>query len=316
MSPLADKQFLFVVGAPRSGTTWLHHMLMSHPDVAGLEAELTTFTYLGQWNSLYRTEKLHMDQGHWKQGAPLLYTEEEFAQGLHAMACDAYNRVLARKPHASHILDKHPGYARHLPLINKLFPNSKIIHIIRDGREVAVSMMSAKRRLGFGAGEIRGATAEWVRNIRMARAASSLFGNGRYMEVRYEELRERTEARLRDIFRFAGIDVPDDQIGRLAAANDIRVKQVSSGDKELNALRDRPGAIWKTKLSLEERWIMDRMAGDLLLDLCYAQPGWWATKRLDPLRMGLYRAKRRILNTVGSALHAWKKPLAEPITPQ
>ncbi|MCO6483499.1 MAG: sulfotransferase [Flavobacteriales bacterium] len=314
MAYLADKDFIFVVGAPRSGTTWLHQMLLEHPDVAGLESELTVFYYLGLLDKRYADEKYRLDNGHWRQGAPLLYTEEEFRESMRQMALDAYGRVLARKPEATHILDKHPGYAVQLPLINKLFPRCKVIHIIRDGREVVVSMMNTKRKVGFGAGEIKGATAEWFRNIREARANSKEFGPDRYMEVRYEELVAHTQAGLKDLFRFVGLDAPDPIAARIAAANDISVKQVSWGNKELNDLRDKPKAIWQTKLSLEERWVMDRMAGDLLKELGYWTPGWWALSSWDPLRIKLHFARKRILNTLGSAKHTWKTPMAKRLS--
>lgn len=314
MSRVDGKAFIFIVGAPRSGTTWLYRMLQTHSRVAAIQQELTVFTYLRFWDAHFHKEKQHIDNGDWRQGAPLLYTEDEFHQGMRTIAEDAYSRVLGQNPTATHIMDKHPAYAMALPLINKLFPRSKIIHIIRDGREVVVSMMSAKRRIGFGEEEIRGASRMWVRNIKEARRHSGLFGPERYMEVRYDELKHHTATSLVQLFDFAGLDNDLQLADGIAKANDIRVKQVSRGDKELNALRDKPDAIWKKKLSLEERWILDRMAGSLLSELGYAQPGWWKLHPMDPVKMQLRIARSRLLNTVGSAWHTWNQPFAEQLT--
>lgn len=313
MSPISDKQFIFVVGAPRSGTTWLHHMLAEHPDAIGLNEELTVFTYLHHLDHRFQSEKFHLDQGHWRQGAPLIYTEEEFYLKLRTIALDAYERVLRRKPEATHVLDKHPAYALRLPLVNRLFPNCRVIHIIRDGREVAVSMMSAKRRIGFGEGEIRGATRDWVQHIRGARASANELGKERYMEVRYEDLMKQPERILKEIYQFAGLSFPDHEVARIARENNIKTKQVSGGDTSLNSLRATPGAIWKTKLSLEERWAMERMAGDLLQELGYSQSDWWAVKKSDKIRMALFPVLRKVGNTLGSAKHTWRTPLFEKL---
>ncbi|MBK7248361.1 MAG: sulfotransferase [Flavobacteriales bacterium] len=315
MTTISDKQFLFVVGAPRSGTTWLHHMLAEHPDVASMEPELTVFSYLHLWEQRFQREKTRQEQGLWRQGAPLLYTEDEFYRGLRAIALDAYERLLKQGPAATHVLDKHPSYALHLPLINRLFPHCRVLHIIRDGREVAVSMMSAKKRIGFGFGEIRGASRNWATHVRAGMAGGDLLGPERYLEVRYEDLVARPGPVLQQVFRFAGLQLKDEDISRIARENALSKMQVSGGDTSLNALRKIPGAIWRTKLNLEERWTMDRMVGDLLQELGHARPGWWAFHPGHKARMALYPAMRRVLNTAGSVLTTWRTPVVKRLEP-
>ncbi len=315
MNNIGDKEFLFVVGAPRSGTTWLHHMLSEHPSIVGMDNELTVFSYLHLWEARFKREKSHSDQGHWKQGAPLLYSEEEFDQGLRIIAHDAYGRLFASHPEATHIIDKHPAYALRLPLICRLFPRCKVLHIIRDGREVAVSMISAKKRIGFGSGEIKGASRDWAQHVRAASASGVALGPGRYMEVRYEDLMARPGPLLKMIFEFAGLPLAANEIDRIARENSINNKQVSSGNAEVNTLRGIPDAIWKTKLSLEERWTMDRMVGDLLRSLGYAEPGWWAVRTGDKAKMALYPSWKKLMNVAGSAKHAWSTPVVIPVKP-
>ncbi len=314
IAAIEQKNLVFVVGSPRSGTTWLQQMMAAHPGTVALDSELTVFTYLRAWERRYQEEKHHMDQGHWSQGAPLLYNEEEFYEGLQGIGQHAYAKVLAKNPEASHILDKHPGYALFLPLIDRLFPNSKVIHIIRDGREVVVSMLSAQERIGFGAGDVKSATRDWVQHIREARAASHLFGAARYMEVRYEELMAEPEVGLMQLFRFAGLEADPGMIASITRENHINTRQVSQGDTSLNTMRHTPGAIWQNRLGLMDRWTMDGMAGDLLEEFGYAEPGWWKVDRWDGLRLPFLKAKKRVLNTVGAALHIWNKPLAKRIS--
>lgn len=314
MRGILDKEFLFVVGAPRSGTTWLHRMLSQHPDVAAMPHELTLFSsYLAPLAERFAQESRHRDLGDWEQGLPLLFSQQEFDHALARIAEETYARLLDRHPTASHILDKHPAYALHMPLIDKLLPKSRFLHIVRDGREVAVSMMSAKKRIGFGAAEIAGAAKAWATHVRAAQDMGRELGPDRYLEVTYEDLMERTHEVLSEIFRFAGLPLSGTAIADIAAEHAISKKQVSRGDASLNALRKTPGAIWRTKLSLVQRWTMDRMVGDLLLKLGYARPGWWMVHPGDGMRITVRQLVLRLRLTLRSGLHIWCTPLVKRV---
>ena len=304
---------ILVVGAPRSGTSWLHQMLAQHTAIAGLgDTELTLFSrYLAPWAHNFAQEKRDNDAGRWSQGLPVIYSTEEFEERLREFTRDVYERVHARKPEATHVIDKHPNYSNHLPLIDRLLPHCRVIHIIRDGREVVVSMMSARRRIGHSPGEVRSATREWHRCVTNARAYGAELGTDRYLEVRYEDLMRDRENQLRRTFDFCGVPTEDSFIAGLARSNDIQVKQVSGGDASLNALRATPSAIWKLKLSTAERWILDRMAGRLLRSLGYAQDGWWAVGPLDRLRMLPYGLFARIKRSAEALRTIWSTPVEE-----
>jgi hypothetical protein len=285
-------------------------MLAEHPSVASLNAELTLFSaYLANVVSRFLVEAGHHDRGDWSQGLPLLFTQEEFDSGIQKLTGMIYDRVLTTNPKASHILDKHPAYSLHIPLIDRILPNSRFIHIIRDGREVAISMVSAKKRIGFGAGTIPTASQDWATHVRRAMSEGFKLGPSRYLEVRYEELMERPESRLKQIFDFADLPMPEAEMRRVALEYGIDNKQVSSGDTSLNEIRKHPGAIWRTKLSLEERWIMDRLVGDLLFELGHAEPGWWAISTGDKARMALYPLRKKLMNAAGNAKHALYSPV-------
>ncbi|MCI1752570.1 MAG: sulfotransferase [Flavobacteriales bacterium] len=304
MSSIPDKQYVFVVGAPRSGTTWLHRMLAEHPSVASINAELTLFSsYLAPVVKRFKDETFHRDRGHWDQGLPMLFSQQEFDSAIRSVTGMTYARVLNKNPAASHILDKHPAYSLHIPLIDQLLPNSRFIHIIRDGREVVVSMMSAKRRLGFGEGDVRGASLDWANHIRQARAEGSKLGASRYMEVSYEALMETRGSLLKDVFDFAGLPLTDTEIGQIASKHAIDNQQVSGGDAALNKLRKIPGAIWRSKLTLQERWTLDELVGDLLFELEQARPGWWALNASERRTMTYRRLKIRARQSVRELLH-------------
>lgn len=307
------RTMVLVVGAPRSGTTWLHRMLAAHPQVAALpEEELTVISrYAATWLRNYRNEERDLREGRWRQGMPVIMTEAELDAHVQPVVDDVYARVLARNPAASHIVDKHPNYANHLPVADRYLPNCKVVHIIRDGREVAVSMMSANERLGHSPGEVRPAAKEWHRCITNAQAYGAQLGAQRYLEVRYEELLSGTAEGLSRVFAFCGLSDEGGLAARIAGELRIDRKPSGRGDQRNNALRHMPGAIWRNRLTLAQRHTFDRSAGALLHRLGYAAPGWWALGPLDRLRMLprglLVRGKRSLL----ALRDIWTQPVDE-----
>lgn len=303
---VGDKQFVIIVGAPRSGTSWLHRMLSEHPQVAGLRQEMTLFSkYLAPADKHYREETMHMERGDWKQGLPLLFDAAEFEAGLHKIVDAVYGRILDSKPTATHLIDKHPHYAGHLALIDRLLPTCKVVHIIRDGRDMAVSTMRTKRLKGHGQADIEGASKVWCERIRQARAYGAKLGPERFLELRYEQLLADTEAELARVLDFIHLDTAPELLQRIARENAMEVRTVSGGDSALNTIRRIPNAIWRSKLMLHERYLMERRAGDLLAELGYAQPNWWVLRWSDRPRLAwwLFRTRLRLLrNAIGQAM--------------
>ncbi|MBK9764557.1 MAG: hypothetical protein IPO87_14700 [Flavobacteriales bacterium] len=78
-------------------------------------------------------------------------------------------------------------------------------------------------------------------------------------------------------------------------------------------MRTQPGRIWKERMSTEQRWIFDGMAGGLLRDLGYAQQGWWALGTGDRLRMLPYGLASRTIRTLRSLRSIWGSPVEEQL---
>jgi hypothetical protein len=98
--------------------------------------------------------------------------------------------------------DKTPSYVQCIPLLAGLFPESRFVHIVRDGRDVALSILE----LGFGAETIEEAALEWMQRVRRGRRAGRHLGSDRYLEVRYESLVGEPEEALFRICEFLGLD--------------------------------------------------------------------------------------------------------------
>ena len=85
-------------------------------------------------------------------------------------------------------------------IMNKVFPNAQFIHIVRDGRDVASSVM----KMPWGPQDIIAAGEWWDSNVRLGRRMGSILGEKRYMEVKYEDLVENPEKELARICDFLG----------------------------------------------------------------------------------------------------------------
>jgi hypothetical protein len=97
---LEDKQFLYIIGSPRSGTTMLQILLANHPQVAST-VEQTLFThYVPQWLETWATEVQNVEERGWKLGLPILWQEEELRAFLREFLERAYAKILAGKPAA------------------------------------------------------------------------------------------------------------------------------------------------------------------------------------------------------------------------
>ena len=182
---LDSKTFIFIVGSPRSGTTMLQILLASHPQAASTVEQTLYQHYLAPWLDAWAGEVRNISARGWKLGLPMLMREEEFHGVLRDFLGRAYAKVLALKPAATHIIDKHPGYSAQVRTIRRFLPRARFIHIVRDGRDVAASSVAVHAKMGFGPGTVRGAAAKWKRFLLAAREAAEFAPD--YLEIRYEE---------------------------------------------------------------------------------------------------------------------------------
>lgn len=287
-STLEKKDFLFIIGAPRSGTTMLQVMLGSHPAVA-TTVELTLFSrYLGPWLQSWDSEVQNAKEKGWHQGLPYVWKEEEFIAYLHGFLEHSYSSVLAEKPDATHILDKQPVYSEHVETIKRLLPRSRFVHIIRDGRDVACSMVAARRTRGFGTETIRDSAIAWNHMLRCARKGAKFTGD--YMEIRYEDLLTRGAPAFAEVLDFCKLSHDPAWLAatmeKTSFANmkkDLRTGNPNVSANEAHYRKGKAGT-WKEELSTYDRYLFDKRAGPLLRELGYeSDPNWWCNSAPERL---------------------------------
>lgn len=95
--------------------------------------------------------------------------------------------------------DKTPRYVTRIADLAELFPEARFLHLVRDGRDVALSMADAFER---GPQNAVQAALHWAQAVAAGRAQGEALGPDRYRELSYERLLEEPEAAVREICEF------------------------------------------------------------------------------------------------------------------
>jgi hypothetical protein len=165
--------------------------------------------------------------------------------------------------------DKTPAYMRHLSLLERLFPDALYVHLIRDGRDCALSFLGmpddAPTRTWAHPEDVVGFACQWVSEVGAARALGRRVGPSRYHELRYEELVADPERVVRAVCGFAGIDF---EPGMLEPGE---VEPALAAKPHHRRLSERPsrGRDWRSEMSADDVRAFETIAGELLAELGY-----------------------------------------------
>jgi len=208
-----DTPPFFIVGAGRSGTTLLRLMLCGHPKLfippeawflGNVMWHLPSSGALSK-EDLAECERLILSGDRWKDWQCSDERLREILRGCAgldlASVIDRLFREVFDLPPGVRWGEKTPKHSYLVERIGAIFPESQFIHLIRDGRDVASSMLA---RGWFGANPRR--VAEHWRSCVSGASKASAFGPRRYLEVRFESLVEHPEAGIRNICGFLGAD--------------------------------------------------------------------------------------------------------------
>jgi hypothetical protein len=274
-----SKAPVFVLGCGRSGTKLLYHTLLSAGGFAVYHAESNAFNLIGlRFGSLSKLENRQALLDHWLK-SKLFYrsglTREEIEPKILADCHNAadFLRILmetiARKQGVERWAESTPLHLLYLPLIKKLFPDALIVHIIRDGRDVTVSLnrigwikplpWDKKRRLLAPALFWR-----WIVNKGRQYGRSM---RGDYIEVHFEDVVQKPRETLARLGAFLDHDLDYDRIQQNAQGT-LRDPNSSfrgdGGEKEAN-----PIGRWKALLSDAEVGQLESVIGESLHETGY-----------------------------------------------
>lgn len=228
MNSSSSKGPVFIVGAPRSGTTLLQYMLRSHPALSLPTGESHFFIPLyrnaAQYGDLSRPDNVkRVLQAMEVQSAEFLHTDmhglkfdvEKLSQEFVAESRQSMRDIItglfeknAAGEGKPRWCDKTPYYVLHIPKLLEWWPDAQVIHIVRDGRDVALSMFA--RRHDFGIYNTYLAAKQWEQYVTTGRALGQRVPERKYLELRYEDMISDQKAALQKICGFLGEVYSDD----------------------------------------------------------------------------------------------------------
>lgn len=278
----------FIVGAFRSGSTLLRMMLSSHSrltlppetwfliplvrqfpvdrrlDPAEVESAITIMT------SHYRWPDMNLDAQQFRRRVSQLA-----APYLRDLVGVVYRSFLEARGKVRWG-DKSPPYIEIVPELARMFPGSRFIHLIRDGRDVAKSFQAtgwAKSRWWHDN------TREWTRALEFHWRWAHSELRDLILPVLYEDLVLNTEATLREICRFLGEEFEPQMLAweRVVDA-ELCAREVPFHGKLKQRMGTEGVTRWKQEMSARETFVAEAFMASHLqrlgYELRYSSPLW------------------------------------------
>jgi hypothetical protein len=317
----------FIVGQGKSGTTWLMNTLDAHPEILCkgegrfFERDFVQMTTLEElqgerlktiqpsslYGALSSSEHLTtwIERSVWTDGVDV----DEHLGNLSRLAVNYFLTQRLSKTGKKIVGDK-TTFSREEILyeIGTLYPEARIIHMIRDGRDVAVSMIhhmwnyskdegafydlepeDLKKRDAyrkdpalaeglFTEKRLRSIARMWATQVGAAvEYGPALFGEN-YAEVRYEDLLQRPEEEVGKLLSFLGADASQELVRHCIESNSFEKwsEGRNRGQEESSSFyRKGVAGDWRHVFTEQDKRIFKEIAGDLLIELGYEKDESW-----------------------------------------
>lgn len=261
----------FIVGAQRSGTTMLRLMLNQHSTlcVPFETVVIPQFYYrvseYGDLGEPHNMAKLLDDiaSTSWVRKGGLIPDSARVLRKNpvnYPQLLDAIFTTYAEKKGKGRWGDKTPTYVEHIDVLDRLFPTCQVIHIVRDGRDVALSLSG----ISWGSQNLLKNAAEWRWKTVLGRKMGNML-RGRYLEISYERLVAEPEGTLRGICEFLKIpfestmmDYPESAEAAMPH-NSLRWHRSSVTSPDA-----RKAGAWRTRMDVTDQILFEQAAGDAL----------------------------------------------------
>lgn len=313
-APLA----FFVIGRAKSGTSWLRSTLDAHPEILCVnEGRFFGREYRGHGaipRSLYGAlaDSEHLTT--WVQRSPWSRNEdaEAHVRNLTRHVIDYFMAEKLARSGKRLAGDKTPLIGMDVVAeIASIHPDAKVIHIVRDGRDVAISSMhhiwnNAKDRGGpndlgpeilarrdayredpegflargesiFADGQLAATAGNWAKLVGKASEDGRALLGENYVEVRYEDLLQRPVEETTRILRFLGVDADAETVRECVEKTSFeRVSRRKPGQEDSSSFfRKGVAGDWKTVFNEEDRRTFKTVAGRTLIEQGYEKDDHW-----------------------------------------
>jgi len=249
---------VFIVGCPRSGTSYLYHLLLSAGGFAKFHTQMNVFDVLepiyGDLNVRAKKTRMMEDWLRSKAFKVSGLKDEEIRAAISGCRNGSdFLRVvmeeIARKQGVDRWIDSTPTNIPHLLRIKKDFPEALVIHIIRDPRDIALSLDKRgwSRPLPWDRSKsllAAGLYWEWI--VRKGRSLGSTW-QADYLETRYEDLVNQPAETLERLGKFLNHDLDYERI-REASIGSVKLKAYRAYEKLRAVLKHEGSALAQERL--------------------------------------------------------------------
>ena len=222
----------FIVGCDRSGTTMLRLILDGSPDVAIPTESMILVDFAGQAGAALATDAefdrlayavwRHPKVREWGLPGDPPLREGRTGPAAYRAALEAPFLAYAELHGKPRWADKTPYYVGEIDQVKRVFPEARIVNLVRDGRDVALSLL----RVPFGPGNVWAAARQWRAAVDAGDTADARYG-GDVLTIRYEDLVAEPDAVARQVCAFCEIAyrpemlaIEDSAAGKLASGQE------------------------------------------------------------------------------------------------
>lgn len=282
---------IFIVGCGRSGTTLLRLILNRHSNISIPEE---TWYYPQLYKELNRQNEKPPDWQKYVGSEVFRLNSERFPDleligiltllekntwGDWSSIIPVVNRFYAKIENKKRWGDKTPGYVMHLPLIKQLFPDAKVIHMVRDGRDVIPSILKYWS-VGPQTTSLIETAFYWKKHVsRGIEFGPKLFGQN-YFELKYEDLVSMPETQIQKVCSFIGESYEAAMIDNRMDKPDV-VPNWEWHKETRKQINNQNIGKWKLGLSKYEVMVIQYVGGGLLKRFDYDMANgfsfraWW-----------------------------------------
>jgi len=259
---IKNKPPIFIVGCQRSGTSFLYRAMSEVLDI-GIGRDNTLF--LNLYRGIAQYGDLSQDENLWKllseiEASPVFkkrfkglhINNEDFIDALEKREYPDIVRSIyaywALKQGKTRWGGKTPDYTAQLTPLARLLPDVKIIHVVRDGRDVALSLFERP----WGPKDIYVAARYWKARVLLGAAGKEL-PEGRFYEIQYESFLAEPEEHFKKLLKFVEVD-------------DLAMKNTMQrfSEKVAPKIMSNNSFKWKKKMRASAIRVFEVVAGDEL----------------------------------------------------
>ena len=253
---MESKRIILISGCPRSGTSWVHFLISSHPNVITCRETHLYDKYVGPLKDWFDKEVLY--EGN--DGLSSLFSEDEFVEEiLSPIVENVFLKISKDSEKNKVIVEKTPASILHHNLIKKIQKNVLMLFVVRDPRAVFASFKAGSRE-NWGTWMKKGLPEfcqSWNKYAYAYFAAQSYWSKENLLLIKYENLKIDPHNELSSVLNRLSLEHSNVMLDQIISANKIETLRSSAEgtiphDKRNSFYRNGKAYGWVEELSLTE----------------------------------------------------------------